>query len=230
MNSNEGKEKNVVGVFAEDAKLPYGNIGMELSYKDIIRPFVFVHADDDETIKKTNIENVLADYSEADPYLNTCRDGFTTYLQAASMSNMVETHPHDIIYGIGKLYSEYLSNLIITNIISTTNTGVLGVLRTYTKDIDAFNKKFGNSMNELIQSLPSFVQGYLSDYSNGYIKVLVDNDEFAQIDNKNDRPDFDFITKNISSMTFIPVTRITSIFTDLINELLSTDLIDVVIK
>ena len=40
MNSNEGKEKNIVGVFAEDAKLPYGNIGMELSYKLLPRAYM----------------------------------------------------------------------------------------------------------------------------------------------------------------------------------------------
>ena len=220
--STKEESKNV-SIINEDAKIEYPNLMMEMSYKEIVRPFVFVNVQTVINTMKTGIGTVMLDYTSDDPFLNTCRDGMGSYLVAADMTS---NNSREIIYGLSKLYSEYAANLIVTNLLVTVNDHLVDTLRTYCKDREEFNKRFNYKIDDIINGLPPFIQGVFTDFIKKYIEKIVENDEFAQSTNPAVIRRGDFIVEALSSMTCNPVMRITAGFTDLTNELLAAELID----
>ena len=208
-----------------DDTIEFQGLGVELSQDQIIKPFVFVNADNDD------LTNVLLDYTTVEPFMNVCKEIADINTIGSFHIQYASKKPINIL---SDLYTEYSVNMILTNILSIASSGFMNTIRKYTKDLNLINTKFQQEIiRDLNYQLAGTLRIDLDNFITTYIVKMI-NEEKPELKKYISKWDLDAADKSDSHV--IPLNTICSMmnssiniasrFAEFINGIIALDIID----
>ena len=198
-----------------DTLLDYEALGISLPYNKIICPFVFIPVHEPE-----NVNGILINNSNANPYLNACTDSFRVMAShgGKEICNTKGAFDYTLVSGLRNLYVDYGADLIVTNAISLFNAGFIGAIRHYSmpsqaKDVDTL---FQQAVMEIKIRVSDEIFTMLNDYIPNLSEYIYENKETiantGMISSKGEAG-----AEFVAGMIGMPIIYITRVCVELLN-------------